>query len=592
MGRRFKIITVIAIVLFSLILVFMMLGDSGKDNISISLNNSEKLESGNYYSIAVEKNNNSFDDVQVRLDGDVIGETDSQGELIFKAPRKEDINVSINYKQQIYSKGFQINRGSTENEEYRIEKLAPGSLEVGSEFTAEFNFEAPRRALYSVYFGGERIIEEQFEGSAVFEEDLSWEGDNGTLVVEITKAGVNQHSKQYVLRYEGDQSSNRPEPSINITNLHPKQESIDSKDIEFGFTLSSDTSGNYDVFLDGNVVSSGSYEKGENRYNYDVTLSEEGSHNWKVDAKYDGEVLNSKSASFEADYKEDETAEQNERFKVFGPKEGISGYEASFRFDVNNTGLGADKYRVFLDGERFFSGDLNDGTKVVSKEKIITDEGSHEWLIKAVKNGEVLSESSNYSFSTSKDAPNIEFSSLSPADGASITGYEAEFKIGVDSPYDYRIKLNVDGDMVFNRTLHKDQNPSDFVKGLEESGEHTWEVEATAISTGEKFSSDTRTFSTSEDAPFANIDLLYPDDGASGDPGGKGISFRYEAEVFEQAQYEFVLNGAVNHSKSLEPGKYTFEKLRYLSEGSYDWYINVTGSGRTVMSEVRSLEVE
>lgn len=370
--------------------------------------------------------------------------------------------------------------------------------------------------------------------------------------------------------------------------------SVGTYNADFNFSVSTNVEASYDLLVDGSIVDIGDLSSGDSYVEASFPMSQEGSHTWSVRVETEsGEVFESGQRNFQLDIQEQDSGDEEEpdRVIVFEPEGSFAGYEPEFNFDVNNT-IGADSYVLSLDGEDFFSGQLEDGMITVQRQEIVQEQGSHSFTVELLDGSQEIFTSDEYSFSTEESAPPIEISKDSPSNGASVQGHEADFNFTVNSPYEYRLLLYTNGEVRYNSTFHNEQSPGTITRNMQESGDHTWSVEAISLETGETFSTGESEFSTSEGAGFAQIDLVYPEDGASGDPGGEGILFEYDVEAFEPVNYEMVIDGSTVYSSELDEGLHEFSKSRELSDGEHTWFVRVENGSDSLKSEERTLTVE
>lgn len=527
----------------------------GLKDLEIAMDETE-LEAGNDTALNVfNSEGDSVEQVEVFIDGSKVGETDEEGFLRVSVPRS----------------GFTV-RASKNN----------------VESTRDFGRE--------VIEGLKQEDEESSEDQNSTTEENDSDQDTGSEGIENdTSSGESEDENFSINDSEEVNDTGGFEPSVNISMLRPSDgESVGTYRVDFNFSASSNVQGSYDLVVDGSIIDLGDIREGENYVEASFSLGSEGSHTWQVMVETDGgEQFNSEQREFMLDPSEQESGkEEVERVISFEPENAVPGYEPTFRFDVNNSGFGAESYTVNLDGSEFFTGGLEEGLQSFEQEKIVHEGGDHSWTVNLVENGEEVFSSDATSFSTGKDSPPINLSLESPETGSTVEGTELSFNVSVNSPYDYRFMLYTDNEVRYNSSLHNEQEPPVITRTMQESGEHTWYVEAYSKETEELFSSEERTFETTEDTDFATVDLVRPDDGASGDPGGEGVQFDYEIEAFEPVNYEMVIDGSVAYSSELEEGYHDFSKVEGLSEGDHTWFVRVESGGESIKSEERSLTVQ
>ncbi|PSH02406.1 MAG: hypothetical protein BRC26_00710, partial [Nanohaloarchaea archaeon QH_8_44_6] len=530
--------------------------DASERDLNISLESSD-VEAGSAATFTVNgPDGKPVSDARVFVDGSEAGTTSDTGRFRFQVPDSSEVVLRVSAGRSNVTRTL------------NLQQAPEGDRQEGEET------------------GGENSTGKQTENDT--REQTGNDTGEQTGDDQVPENDTSSGNEKVMNETEGDNQT-APEASVRIQELRPSAgDIIGSYAADFNFSVSTDTEASYRVVLDGSIIDRGSLGEGKNFVETDFALGSEGRHTWQVEVDAGNQSFSSKEVDFMlddsnessgSDQEEDESAE---KVVQFGPSGSISGYRPKFSFDVNNTGLNAESYSVLVDGTEKFSGPLGSGLTSVSEESIIHDSGEHEWSVNLLDGGQNVYSSDNASFSTSQESPPIDISLQSPGEGESITGSEVAFNVSVDSPYNYRFMLFIDGEARYNSSLHSEEEPYLIRRDMSTSGQHNWKARAVADQTGEIFNSSQRSFSTSEGAGFATVDLVYPDDGASGDPGEQGVRFEWEVEAFEQVNYEMVLDGSVEYSSTLEEGLHEFSENMDLSEGEHTWFVRVENGSSTV----------
>ncbi|MFB6180487.1 MAG: hypothetical protein ABEJ93_01290 [Candidatus Nanohalobium sp.] len=543
-------------------------GASSFEEVNFSLSEND-LRPGEEETLALTSRQGSVQNAAVYLDGDKIGETGVEGRITFTVPEKESVTLKAVKSGRNFTKSFNLDLESANRSQNPGEDSGTGDSSDSSN-----------------------------------EEDGSSQDSNGSSPGSEgpdSNESVDNNVTEPIDENTGDNESEVPLPpslrDVNFTLLSPMPGgTVTSGKITLQASLLTAGKGSYTMFLNGSETGSGSFE-GRTVVSSAAELSEEGLYVWKVTAERNGKTYESGKANFTYRPSVSEGVPgggqprdvEPAKIFVFQPEGEFTGYEVEFDFSLNNSELEGENFAVYVDGSKLFEGVLTDqGMNRINERKVIQNSGSHQWHVE-MTDGSFESEAR--SFSTTENAPEFKAELEEPVSGATINDYLVSFNLSTESPYDYRLLLYTDGNLRYNKSHIPSQNIGTIKIGLENAGQHTWHVELKSQESNNRFTSETRSFTTQEDAPLADIFIHGPSDDITVLERDSPLFFNYDVRAFGSMEQRLVINGKERYSSQLSKGLNEIDTSLDLGPGNYTWQIVVEGDKGTVKSSERYLEV-
>ena len=257
-----------------------------EDPSNYSFDTTKPLFRGFNYTLGVQKDAGSYEDVEVFVNGVSIGTTDSSGDVEFEAPYSGSINISINTEGGEYSESV-----DTYPLNFDIIKPENGGLsqDYGDDssnidINSEFEIDAGLNGDYKVYLDGNQMAQGSVtSGQNQISETLTV-NEEGTyeLFIEYTADGKTVESYTSTFDVEW------VEQPFMFDLISPVNgESIDDYEAELNFNSTTELENNYDIAVkvDGETISSDENIKGDWGFRYVVAGSlESGSHEWVIEA--------------------------------------------------------------------------------------------------------------------------------------------------------------------------------------------------------------------------------------------------------------------------------------------------------------------
>ena len=216
---------------------------------------------------------------EVTLDGEVLGETNSLGQLQFRVPDRSQITVEV---EGLETKEFQIDGGSSSS--VSLTRPADGeSYTIGprESQTIDFSFSKPENASYRVYLNDE----------------IYREGDRVSTTVQLSET-LDPGSYTWFVRSDGQESGSRSFEIVRegtSINIIEQATQVDGYILEMAFEIQGEAS-SYDLYVNDNLEKEAS---AESTNTFTREFENAGTQDIRIEAFESGELQETLQRSFE-----------------------------------------------------------------------------------------------------------------------------------------------------------------------------------------------------------------------------------------------------------------------------------------------------
>ena len=478
-------------------------------------------------------------DTTVYLDGENIGQTDSQGKLTFTLPNQETFTLSTETDNIQDSTHILTDYEETSEEDDETGIFLESDLVNGETNTIEILQDGEPQSGETVYADGEQIGETGLNGKTTYTPPNQ---EN----IEITTNNDQIPSETFNIQQE------HPEPEINLEEPSDGEEfetfTDETTEIEFEYTVeTTENDGTVTLNIDGDEHET-SLEQGENTITQNIDLSG-GNYDWNIEVDTDEFNIDSDSRNLDINevepveglmLSEDPEAEEFLTITLYQEDEPVEGEEIL----IND-----EPY-----GETDEFGELT--VQIPNTEEItITTQNQIDEKTKTVQGYE------------SEDPVSVNL--VSPEQDETIEDYEKEFQWSVESEEaDYSVELVLNGEVRFQQTDVESTDHSfqeDVIVG--DSVAHSWEVE---VVLNEETYTESGGFETTEDIPEPTLNINNP-------AGGESIdNYAVEVDVGATSELNTTLIKEINQNQIQTLDFYngledeSFSNQLYLEDGGHD----------------------
>lgn len=216
---------------------------------------------------------------EVRLDGEVLGETNSLGQLQFKVPDRSQITVEV---EGLETEEFRVGGGSSSS--VTLNSPADGesyTIGPGESQNIDFSFSKPENASYRVYLNGE----------------IYSQGDQASTTAQLSET-LDPGSYTWFVRSDGQESESR---SFEITregtsiNLIGQASQVDGYILEMAFEIQGEAS-SYDLYVNDNLEKEAQVESTNT---FTREFENAGTKDIRIEALESGQLQETLQRSFE-----------------------------------------------------------------------------------------------------------------------------------------------------------------------------------------------------------------------------------------------------------------------------------------------------
>ncbi len=238
-----------------------------------------ELDAGSTNRIEVLENGNPLSGRQVTLNGEILGDTNSLGQIQFTVPEKRTITVEV---EGLDTREFQVNGVSsgsvslnspTDGESYTI---GPGESQ-----DVEFSFNKPENTSYRLYLN----------------EEIYSQGDQASASIQISES-LEPGSYTWFVRSDGQESASRSFEIIRegtSINLISQATQVDGYILQMAFEIQGEAS-SYDLYVNNNLEKEAPVDS-TNIFTREFENA--GTKNVRIEAFGSGEVQETLERSFE-----------------------------------------------------------------------------------------------------------------------------------------------------------------------------------------------------------------------------------------------------------------------------------------------------
>ncbi|MFB6174373.1 MAG: hypothetical protein ABEJ87_00160 [Candidatus Nanohalobium sp.] len=590
-------------------------------NLSISLENSD-LRAGSTATVTVrDSNGDTVSEAAVYVKGSQVGVTSERGKIRFSVPNSSQVTVKASIDGANVTRTLQVSGSSgsqrgnsntgkgSENStgsgsDSKTGNDSQGSGDTGSQTTqASIDIRSPGSTVYSkdltfeVAVSGGSHFEVSVDGSPVYSGSFSGDkvlshnfsvssyGSHRFNVSLFNDEGLLNSSVKQLNVEAGGSGGNQSKADIGIRNPGDSQV-LTGSDVVFKMIFDTGTSDlEYRLLVDGQEKASGGLPSGFSNVSKSLTFGP-GDHSYTVKVVDSGaETVSEKSGSF--------SVETNDAVIFRKPEYTFYTGEVPLKLDLKKDL--ADSYRVMVDGEKAYSGQLS-GDKTIEKTLDLST-GNHTLRGLLLSDGDVIVNRSKEVGVERRDV----FALHHPNDTV-IDDYQTYFYFEVDnsilqaSSYD----ILLDGKVVHSGKISGDGNirvgkHQSLELNVPDAGDHSWKVRTSGTYTN---TSEVANFTTTRSEPSRiNLDLWKPSQGATVS-GQVRFSWNVSAPSDQEYDVYWITNASAQQGPSYMSGSggmSTYSELfDYNGSATYSWRVNITNktTGNVITSAGRSLNYE
>jgi hypothetical protein len=523
---------------------------------------------GELLTVTVYEDGETQSGVEVTVDDQSVGTTNSAGTVNFGVPDTEKITVSTDSGLE---EAFNV-EGYTQDDQQQEDdnQTKEGDTTTGIQLDSDPVSGTTNRII--LYDNGDRV-----SGETVYldGEELGQTGTNGAIEFEVPLKDQITVSTDYDLKDQTfDVQQNHPEPEITL--LSPDDTaSFDTPtgtnyDVTFEASVDiTESSGTATLMIDGTENKTWDLSQGSNSISTTQALSG-GSHAWSLEV--DTSEFNTSSS--ERGLTVNEIDPKEGLSLRFNAKAGESNYVILYE---NNEPVEGEE--IFVNGDSIGSTNQNGevGFELPNEEEItITTETGLDELTKSVDGYEY-------------QPVNINF--ITPSNGETVNDYRTTFNFGIENEEVVSYEFYIDGSLKDSGDIPESQNISyqeDHI--LADSGEHSLTLTVFG-SEDQTLAEETRNFETTEPMPEISFDLQNPADGTTVNDYESTFQFDVDSEM--DYDFEFVVNDTVVENTDLLAGQ-SLNSVTHVFDntGTHNWRIRATvqDNGETFESAQRTIE--
>ncbi len=290
---------------------------------------------------------------EVRLDGEVLGDTNSLGQLQFRVPDRSQITVEV---EGLETEEFQVGGGSSSS--VTLNSPADGesyTIGPGESQNIDFSFSKPENASYRVYLNDE----------------IYREGDQALTTVQLSET-LDSGSYTWFVRSDGQESESR---SFEITregtsiNLISQATQVDGYILEMAFEIQGEAS-SYDLYVNDNLEKEAQVESTNT---FTREFENAGTQDIRIEALESGQLQETLQRSFET------SAPPEATINWLSPEGQVDTTTSQLEYKIE---AGTDyRYEVYLNSQLVDTGEAS-GTNTRSFTPDPLPQGTHSYEVK------------------------------------------------------------------------------------------------------------------------------------------------------------------------------------------------------------------